>query len=161
MTLLIAPLSKHPEYAETCAAWSFGSWGCHCKGRTLSKSIKGYKDRTKNQDSIPLTWVGILNKKIIGMISLVENDHDERKDLSPWLASMFVHPDYREKGYASKLIQFLHGEAQKLGFKKLYLYTPDAQQLYLKNNWKITGQISNLSGIQEFDHLMEIELKHV
>ncbi len=158
MTLLIAPLSHYPEFSETCAAWSFGSWGCHTKGRTLSKSMMGYKDRIKNEDTIPLTWVGILNKKIIGMISLVENDHDEHKDLSPWLASMFIHPDFRGKGYASALIQFLHREAQKLGFKKLYLYTPDAQDLYVKNNWKITGQVSDPQGVREFNHLMEIEL---
>ncbi len=158
MTLNIAPLSQCPEFAETCAAWSFGSWGCHLEGRTLSQSIKGYKERTQNKNIIPLTWVGIINKKIIGMISLVKNDHEERKDLSPWLASMFVHPDYRKKGYASILIQFLHKEAKKLGFTKLYLYTPDAQELYLKNNWKITGQITSPQGIQEFDHLMEIEL---
>lgn len=151
-------LSEKPEFAETCAAWSYGSWGCFLKEANISRSIEGYKKRAQSTDHIPLTWVGVINGKIIGMISLVECDHEDHKDLSPWLASMYVAQQYRNKGYASKLIQHLHKEAKNLGFDHLYLFTPDAMTLYEKNGWKVTGKVRDMSGIYDHEKLMEIEL---
>ena len=156
--LEIYPLSEKPEYAPTCAAWSFGSWGCHLEEASLQKSLTGYKERSENADKIPLTWIAILNKKVTGMVSLVINDHPDHPELSPWLASMFVHPEFRKKGYASQLIQKLHAEAKNLNYKKLYLFTPDAEKLYEKNGWKIIGQVRDPMGLREHENLMEIEL---
>ena len=156
--LEIFPLNKRPELAETCAAWSFGSWGCHIETYSLEKSIDGYAKRAANTNEIPLTWVGMIDKDIVGMISLVECDHDDHKDLSPWLASMFVHPDFLRKGYASKLIQHLHKEAKDLGYEHLYLFTPDMMDLYEKQGWKVTGKVRDTRGFYDHEKLMEIDL---
>ena len=156
--LEIYPLSEKPEYAPTCAAWSFGSWGCHQEDGSLEKSLSRSQERSNNKDHIPLTWVGLENEKISGMVSLVSNDHPDHPELSPWLASMFIHPEFRKKGYASQLIQRLHNEAKKLGYTKLYLFTPDADKLYEKNGWKVIGQVRDPMGLREFESLMEIEL---
>lgn len=156
--LQIVPLYEKPEFASTCAAWSFGQWGCHYDNKTLENSIKNYELRASNTETLPLTWIGIINEKIVGMISLVECDHEDRKDLTPWLASMFVHPDFRRKGYASKLIQHLHENAKKLGFNTLYLFTPDMKVLYDKNGWTQIGTVRDPRGFHENETLMEIDL---
>jgi len=159
--LSILPLSEKPDAAQTCAAWSFGEWGCYMSDGSLEKSIEAYQTRALNQNEIPRTWLGLEEDKIAGMISLVECDHSERKDLSPWLASMYVHPMFRRKGYASQLINHLHQEAKNLGFEELYLFTPDAEKLYLKNGWENFGEISDPRGFHKAETLMKIELKNV
>jgi GNAT superfamily N-acetyltransferase len=69
------------------------------------------------------------------MISLWQQDHEERSDLSPWLASLFVHPFHRKKGIASLLITALEKEAIRLGINKVYLVTEESKGLYEKHGW--------------------------
>ena len=38
------------------------------------------------------------------MVSLKENDLWSRKDLNPWMASLYVVPEYRGKGIGSSLV---------------------------------------------------------
>lgn len=156
--LEIYPLYQKPKFAQTCAAWGFGEWGAHMTNSSLEDNVAAYKKRTVESNNIPLTWIGTINEKIVGMISLDEHDHDDHKDLSPWLASMYIHPTFRKNGYATQLIQHLHTEAKKLGYNHLYLFTPDAMKLYEKNGWKITGKVRDPRGIYDHEKLMEIEL---
>jgi N-acetylglutamate synthase-like GNAT family acetyltransferase len=58
-----------------------------------------------------------------------------RKDLSPWLASVFVKPEFRNNGIATVLVNHIEDEATMLGIEKLFLYTEQARGLYLKLGW--------------------------
>ncbi len=60
---------------------------------------------------------------LIGFISIFPTDGDERKDLSPWYATMYVKEEFRGKGYSKILNTVILEEAKKRGFKKLYLKT--------------------------------------
>lgn len=60
---------------------------------------------------------------LIGFISIFPTDGDERKDLSPWYATMYVKEQFRGKGYSKILNNAILEEAKKRGFKKLYLKT--------------------------------------
>ena len=55
----------------------------------------------------------------------------------PWLASVFVHPDYRGKGFATQLVNEVMKLTKEQGYPNMYLYTPDQQSLYAKLGWKI------------------------
>ena len=68
---------------------------------------------------------------LIGFISIFPTDGDERKDLSPWYATMYVKEDFRGKGYSKLLNNAILEEARKRGFKKLYLKT-DLKSYYEK-----------------------------
>lgn len=63
------------------------------------------------------------NSVLIGFISIFPTDGNERNDLSPWYSTMFVKEEYRGKGYSKILNQAILKEAQKRGFKKIYLKT--------------------------------------
>ena len=63
------------------------------------------------------------NDILIGFISIFPTDGDERKDLSPWYATMYVKEEFRGKGYSKILNNAILEEAKKRGFKKLYLKT--------------------------------------
>lgn len=60
---------------------------------------------------------------LIGFISIFEHDGDEKLDLSPWYATMFVKEEFRGKGYSKLLNDAILSEAKKRGFSKLYLKT--------------------------------------
>ena len=60
---------------------------------------------------------------LIGFISIFPTDGEERKDLSPWYATMYVKEEFRGKGYSKMLNNAILEEGKKRGFKKLYLKT--------------------------------------
>lgn len=60
---------------------------------------------------------------LIGFISIFPHDGDEKKELSPWYATMFVKSEYRGKGYSKLLNDAILDEARRRGFQKLYLKT--------------------------------------
>jgi N-acetylglutamate synthase-like GNAT family acetyltransferase len=93
-----------------------------------------------NENQLPLTLVAFYNEKPIGMCSLRDND-GIRPDLSPWLGSLVVHPDYQREGIALKLINAIKLKAKQLGFDKLYLFTFDSTlpHYYSKQGWNQIG----------------------
>ncbi len=154
----IHPLHKKPEHAETCAAWSYGQWGVHMTERCLDDYINRYKKRIENRDKLPITWLLFEGDNVAGAATLSEDDHDDYTHLSPWLASVFVHPTFRGKGYATALSKHVQDEAKKLGYNSLYLYTPNATGLYQKFGWKIKSEGKDPRGIFQNGNLMEINL---
>ena len=63
------------------------------------------------------------------------NDSDERRDLGPWYATMYVKKEYREKGYSRILNDAILKEAKNRGFTTIYLKTD------LKNYYEKFGAI--------------------
>lgn len=63
------------------------------------------------------------NNTLIGFISIFPTDGDERIDLTPWYATMFVKKEYRGNGYSKILNDAILSEARKRNIPKLYLKT--------------------------------------
>lgn len=59
--------------------------------------------------------------KLIGFISLFDTDGDEKKELTPWYATMYIKKEYRGNGYSKILNKAILNEARKRGFNKVYL----------------------------------------
>lgn len=76
---------------------------------------------SNNYDKL-ISVLGLIdNNKLIGFISLLKFDGNERTDLMPWYATMYVRKEYRGKGYSKILNVAILEEAKNLGFDKLYL----------------------------------------
>lgn len=93
-----------------------------------------------NDSRLPLTLVAFCDDQPIAMCSLRDND-GIRSDLTPWLGSLVVHPDYQRQGIAPKLINSIKQKAKQLGFNKLFLFTfdPTLPDYYSKLGWKRMG----------------------
>lgn len=61
------------------------------------------------------------NDKLVGFISLFKTDGEERIDLKPWYATMYVKEEYRGKGYSKILNNAILQEAKSRKFTKVYL----------------------------------------
>jgi len=64
---------------------------------------------------------------------------------------MFVHPDYRKKGIAAKILHELENRAKELGFSECVLETgkkqPEAIALYQKVGYQITPNYGQYIGV--------------
>lgn len=79
---------------------------------------------------------------LIGFISMFPADGDERSDLSPWYATMYVKEKYRGKGYSKLLNDAILKEARIRGFEKLYLKT-NLDNYYEKFGAKYVEDLNN------------------
>ena len=64
---------------------------------------------------------------IIGYYQLVEQELILRKDLSPWITTVFIDEQERGQRLSSKLLEHGRTIAGKLGYAKVYLTTDHIQ----------------------------------
>ncbi len=116
----IVPLYEKPEYAPILAHWSYSEWYLK-RDIPFDVNLKAYQRRSQSR-KIPLSLVAIVGTVPVGMVSLKENDLWSRKDLNPWLASLFVLKEYRHIGVGTMLVRQLVREAEALGYAGLHLF---------------------------------------
>ena len=105
------------EYCKLCSL----EWGSSKTSDEMNKYIEGKINRILSEDKV-ISVLGLIDNDIlIGFISLFKYDGEERKDLTPWYATMYVKKEYRGKGYSKLLNDSLIDEARRLGYKKIYL----------------------------------------
>lgn len=148
MTMVdIVPLSEKPEAADICAAWSFGQWGCYLPGATLDGWKETYRQRARLKNRLPFFAVACVQGHVAGMISLKECDNDARKDLTPWVGSLYVHPFFRGRKIMEKLSAYIEGVAKNtFGFSVLYGFTGRSTAAYEKMGWEIIDRLPDPMG---------------
>ena len=128
-------LADRPELIPELAELHFSEWSYLNPGESLEGKA-GYLRSNCGRNGVPTFVVAVDGTRLIGSASLIAQDMDNRPDLTPWLADVFVKPGYRGQGVATSLIQRIEAEAKSAGIEKLYLYTPDAAGLYLRLGWR-------------------------
>ena len=135
--LKILNLKDEPEHLSTLAEWHQQQWSSLNPGETIDMRIIRMQDYLNN-DFIPTTFIATFIAKqdvLIGSAAIVENDMEILSELSPWLASVFIAPPYRKKGFGTKLVLHVMQQARLHGIEKLYLYTPDDEDFYKGLGW--------------------------
>ena len=115
------------EYIELCSL----EWGEKKTKSEMQEYIKRKKNKILDGDKY-ISILGLINEnELVGFISLFKTDGDDRTDLSPWYATMYVKEKYRNKGYSKILNNAILKKAKELGYKKVYLKT-DLNNYYEK-----------------------------
>jgi N-acetylglutamate synthase-like GNAT family acetyltransferase len=78
----------------------------------------------------------------LGTAALRAEDMATRRDLTPWMASVYVTPAARERGIGTRLVKRIEAEALRLGFHNLYLFTFDKAPYYAKRGWQVLNHTS-------------------
>jgi GNAT superfamily N-acetyltransferase len=143
-TLLIEDLRFHRDSIKTLANWHFNQWGT----LTQAQSLEAYADLLKEAaagSEIPSVLVAFRDRIPLGSVSLVVSDMSIRQSLTPWLAMLFIAPEYRDQGIGSALIRAALARTQALGFPQLNLYTSgDLPRYYEKLGWSIDERVQYL-----------------
>lgn len=92
-------------------------------------------------------------ENLMGSISLLAEDLDSAAELSPWVANLWVHPQWRRRGVGTALLAHCVHQAALLRIPRLYLYTTDQSRFYLSRGWKLLRRDHRHgTAIQILDH---------
>jgi N-acetylglutamate synthase-like GNAT family acetyltransferase len=129
--LEVYELKDKVEYFESVVQMFWDQWG-------TETNFTFYHDcmfhSMKTDSDLPRFYIAIQNESIIGTYALLRNDLISRQDIFPWLACLYVAPEYRGQNVGAKLLQHALQETWKKGHDKLYLCT-NLNGFYEKYGW--------------------------
>lgn len=139
MNITIDYLKHYPQHVSCVAKWMFDTWGHFHPGDDISIT-EAYVQKHLNNDSLPITYIALIDDKPVGTASLCETD-GIRPGVMPWLASLFVHPKYRQQGIGEQLIHHITKKATIMGFPNCYLLAFDETipEYYKRLDWQFIG----------------------
>jgi GNAT superfamily N-acetyltransferase len=137
--------AQHPELVSTVGRWHWAEWG-HADPSGSVESWTQRLQRSASTRTIPMLLLALAGTVPVGSVVLVEHDmnpdHERWGALTPWLAGLFVVPEYRRRGIGSMLIRACEREARTLGVGRLHLYTGASEGLYRKHGYRVLGHDS-------------------
>ena len=137
----IVRTSERPDLIPTVAAWVWEAfWGRD--GYTLEHVEGVYRSFTAEVGP-QQAFVLLIDERPVGVASLVFGDLEERPDLSPWLAGVFVAPEARGRGHVAGLIRAVEDAARAGGVPILWLYTSSAERIYARAGWRTVEAIEH------------------
>jgi GNAT superfamily N-acetyltransferase len=125
---------ERPDLAPVVAAWLWESFA-RARGRSFEETLETVL-ASVTASSMPRTFVLLIDDRPVGTASLTAQDLEERPDLTPWLADVFVEPGSRRQGLAARLIAAVEDECRKTGIATLWLYTRTAENVYTRAGWR-------------------------
>lgn len=131
----IVMISDRPDLVPIVADWLWSEFWQH-DGYTFEDTRA-----TVAASTAPIgpsqTFILIVNGQPVGTASLAADDLDERPDLTPWLAGVFVIPEVRGRGYATTLIAAVERACRTASILTAWLYTNTAESLYKHAGWQV------------------------
>ncbi|MBN1994656.1 MAG: GNAT family N-acetyltransferase [Anaerolineae bacterium] len=137
----IEHLAEHTMAIPLLAGWAQQEWGHLLPEITFEMIVSTFKKRTLYHH-IPETFVAVVGKQLVGMASIDPHDMTTRPDLSPWLAAVYVAPEFRHKGIGSRLVRAVMQEAAVLKLDRIYLFTPNKMNFYNRLGWQFLEHTS-------------------
>lgn len=131
----LARLAPDSPHVATLAGWARAEWGHLNPGREAASAVAAFREHC-GPAGVPSVFAALAGERPVGMASLVVDDMSDRPELTPWLASVYVRPEWRGRGLASTLVRRVEDEARAHGVERLYLYTPDQQARYRRLGWR-------------------------
>ena len=131
--LQIKNLADYPEYISIVSQWLWEEWD-----KKEGHKLEHIEYRTRNalkRNDIPQTLIAVYDGKLVGTVSIWNNDLKSRQDLRPWLSALFVKKEYRNNGIGTALQKAVIEEVKKLEYSTLYLIT-DLNNYYEQMGWK-------------------------
>lgn len=135
MSHQVVAVSDRPDLAPIVATWLVSAFG-YPGGKTLEEMTSLILAPPRGPEE---TFVLLDQDKPVGTASLAHDDLASRRDLTPWLAGMFVEPSSRDRGCAAALVRQVEAFASSASVTTLWLYTWTAEPLYARLGWQRVG----------------------
>ena len=138
--MLIQDLKHQPQHLPTLAVWHHHEWWSLNPGSSVEKRIQEMQAYLQ-ADFIPSTFIATTPEELLGSAAIVAHDMDNKPTLTPWLASVFVAPAFRNKGIGSELVKTVMHQAQQAGIETLYLFTSASRvEFYRRLGWVVLSE---------------------
>ena len=131
----ILDLQREPQHINLLSVWHHRQWSYRNPDHRIKHRAK-HMEEFLTPHFIPSMFIAKQNE-LIGSAAIVKQDMPSYPELSPWLANVYVKPDFRGLGVGKQLVNHIVEQALRHNIHRLYLYTPDHSDFYLKLGWKI------------------------
>jgi GNAT superfamily N-acetyltransferase len=126
-SLNILGIADCPQFHAQIIDWERREWGDEWAEVVSAATAR---------DQVPTIYVAVQDGQPVGCAMLIKYDMMTRLDLTPWLGGIYVPPEYRGQGIASRLVAFAMTRAAALKIPTWWLYTAHARSLYERFGWK-------------------------
>lgn len=142
--MVIEKLTLHRDWIATIARWHFDQWGPLTGSNSVEEYRRFLEDSTRFS-TVPSVLVASVDGEPAGSATLRGCDMEIRRDLTPWLAQLFVVPAYRKHGIGTALVCAVAAEARRIGYDLLYLYTSgELPRFYERLGWSVCERVHYL-----------------
>jgi GNAT superfamily N-acetyltransferase len=142
MQTSIVSTADRPDLVPVTARWRWEAF-FRDSGKPFDQILEAAKRTAATDGRMPRTLVLLAGGEPVGTASLTAHDLEERPDLTPWLAGMFVAPHARGRGYAAQLIAAVEQEAAAASVSILWLYTNTAERIYARAGWQTVETVQH------------------
>ncbi len=132
----ISHIKYFQNWIPIIGKWMYEEWSYAFPLRTLQDIQKNLFGRM-NENEMPITLVAHDERGVLGTASLKASDMETLTELTPWLSSVYVHPDHRGEGVAQALVSEIEKIARRQGHGKLYVFNPITQGVFEKLGWSV------------------------
>lgn len=130
MDYVIIQLAQRPELKDRAARWFHDKWGI-----PMEAYLESMESSLQEGAVVPSWYLCLDEEKIIGGMGVIENDFHDRKDLTPNVCAVYTEEEYRGRGVAGRLLNFVWEDMKKKGINTLYLLT-DHTGFYERYGWE-------------------------
>ncbi|MEH2512350.1 N-acetylglutamate synthase-like GNAT family acetyltransferase [Nitrobacteraceae bacterium AZCC 1564] len=132
--MTISDLRQQPAFFDAVADRIWRAWW---KDRGF---VIGYiADRLRENmapEPIPFALVAHDGETFLGTASVIASDLEDRPQYTPWVAAVWVEPEYRKQRIGRTLVGRAAGDAFALGIDRVYLCAPKMRRnFYLRQGW--------------------------
>jgi len=136
MRIEVKQLSECPEHLLAVGTWIYEEWWK--KPNNSSEVVLRLLRTHTEKDRVPFTVVALANGNPVGSCCVIENDCVHRPQYSPWVAAVYVRPEFRGREVASKLLQEAAKIAARVPVEGLYIDCHvKTVPVYEKSGWTI------------------------
>jgi GNAT superfamily N-acetyltransferase len=134
MHFIISNLRERPDFFPVVAdrIWNF-SW--KSEGFSLEHVSAGLAEIIANE-SFPFGIVAHDDERYLGSTLGIASDLDERPQYGPWVAAVWVEPQYRRQHVGRSLVSYATQVCFEQGFDPIYLCArADRRDIYARQGW--------------------------
>ena len=136
MEIALQQLSECPEHLETVGLWIYNEWWS--KRCDSPEIVLSWLRTHKKLDAVPYSVVALAAGEPVGSCCVIENDCIHRPQYAPWVAAVYVRPEFRRRGIASMILQEAASIAVRAGVRCLFIdCLAVTAAVYEKNGWAI------------------------
>jgi GNAT superfamily N-acetyltransferase len=140
-------LADHPDLIEPVGLMRWREWGREPEPPDPAFWIDATR-REAGRDALPVTFVAVDGEgTAVGAMGLGDFDLAERRDRTPWLLGVIVHPERRGAGVGRLLLSHVERFAAGLGHARMWVATGGpATEFYERCGWRVTEVVRKADG---------------
>ena len=136
MQIQLKQLAECPEQLLAVGNWIYEQWWKR-PNNSVEVVLRWLRCHTE-KDRVPFTVVALAEGNPIGSCSVVENDCVHRPQYTPWVAAVYVKPEFRGRGVASGILREAARIAARAPVEGLYIdCLAKTAPVYEKSGWRI------------------------